>query len=319
MTTSLDPPRSWPRAPGGLAHIGLLHDDVDELVDLVLPHLTSAIHHGDPVTTMVDRRTGRALRTALGASAAQVAFATPRGGEPSERVLRRLGAWVRPTRRSVIVCQHATASDDAAGVVARESEIDLALADVAVTVLCAYPRDGGSATAAARACHPYMAGRGGLTNNPRYRPPADRCPTAPDVWGGRHAMRILFRAVTDLDAIRRRTAALAVSAGLERPEREAVVSAVHEASVIALAAHDTSERRGSGRCALDAWLGTNRLVVHVEGPGLDSGAARGEAGLPGPPDLAAAAALDTVDAWCRPAQVTVRTDARRTRITAGHP
>lgn len=308
-------------ATPGLTHLGLLYDAPDDLVDLVVPHLGSALDRGDAVATLVDRRTTRELREALG-ERRDLTFASPHdvGTARPEVLLRRLREVVgaTPGRRSTILTQYSAFPTAEGDVVVGESGINLVLADLPLTMVCACPRDAGPALLdATHHAHPAWLDGAGTTDNPRFRPPQDRSPTASTVWGGVHALRLCFGRTEDLARIRTHVAALAAEVGLRGEPAQCAVLAVHEAAVVAC--DDAADARGDAPCVLDAWTAGGRLVVEVRGPRGSSAqadpAGDEEARLPRN-RLRVAGPLRVARAFCRDLTVREAHDGRVVRVVS---
>ena len=266
----------------GLVHLGLLHDGPDDLAATVAPELRAALDAGLAVSTLVDRRTARALRELLGDDTA-VDFRPPSqllGSDPQRLVtdLRRARDGNRdgPRERAVVLVGHGghggtAAADDVA---ALEQALALLLAELPVTVICACPRAGDPGVAAAVAAgHPQLLAEGTRRDNPGHVPPPDHCPTPASLWG-RRALRLSIRTTHDLRLVRERVSELAGGLGLDTDETAEAVLAVHEAALVA----------AGGGPALDAGGGESPCLVEVRTAGRTMLAEVSGPDRPDPPD-----------------------------------
>jgi hypothetical protein len=254
-------------AERGFVHLGVLHSDPDELVAAVLPHLCDALDAGSVVTTVVDRRTQRALREALGDDARALTFRAPAevlrpDAERLVAALRGLGARHRP-RRCFVLAQYQgfTTGEDAAF---WEAACGLVLDDLPLTLVCACPRDADPATLeAALAGHPQLLVGGGRHRNPRWRTPVDRSATPVSLWG-RRAVRMVLRDAGDLGKAGERVRRAAHGAGMDPEDAARAVRVVQEAALAA---------QGEGRdgaCTLEVRTLERSLLAEItaEGTGV---------------------------------------------------
>ncbi len=249
----------------GLEHRGLLHD-ADDLAAAVVPTVRAALDAGDAVTLIVDRRTAREVRAALGPRADAVTFAPPtevsRPGP--EDVLRRLRSWASPARRTLVVGQYpgldtADAGADRAVV---EDGVDLVLADLPLTVLCACSRDAAPASVELLRRHHRHLDDGGDAVSPTHRVAADRSPVPAALWGP-PLLRADFRELSDLRELRGRVAGAAAEAGLAGDPADAALLAVHEAAVLAC----RLRREDAPDCTVEIRAGAGAMLTDVVAAG----------------------------------------------------
>lgn len=250
---------------GGLEHRGVLHESADDLVAALLPDLRAALDAGDAVVLVVDRRTAREVREALGEDAAAVAFPVPadvfRAG-PAD-ALRRLRSWVAPGRRTLVVGHYPAVGTTVADHAVVEEGVDLVLADLPLTVLCTCPRDADpAALARLRRHHGRLHDGGEVVDNPEHRSPADRSPVPAALWGP-PVLRAGFRELADLRALRARVAGATAEAGLAGDAADAALLAVHEAAVLACAMREDS----GAECTVEVRAGDGAMVTEVIAPG----------------------------------------------------
>lgn len=254
-------------AEHGFVHLGVLHSDPEELVAAVLPHLRDALDAGSVVTTVVDRRTQRALREALGDDARALTFRVPAEvlRPDAERLvaeLRGLGARHRP-RRCFVLAQYQgfTTGEDAAF---WEAACGLVLDDLPLTLVCACPRDADPATLeSALAGHAQLLVGGGRHRNPRWRTPVDRSATPVSLWGPR-AVRMVLRDAGDLGKAGERVRRAADGAGMDPDDAARAVRVVQEAALAAQGEGD------GGACTLEVRTLEHSLLAEItaEGTGV---------------------------------------------------
>jgi DcmR-like sensory protein len=250
----------------GFVHLGVLHSDPEELVAAVLPHLRDALDAGSVVTTVVDRRTQRSLREALGDDARALTFRAPAEvlRPDAERLvaeLRGLGARHRP-RRCFVLAQYQgfTTGEDAAF---WEAACGLVLDDLPLTLVCACPRDADpAALESALAGHAQLLVGGGRHRNPRWRTPVDRSATPVSLWGPR-AVRMVLRDAGDLGKAGDRVRRAAHGAGMDPDDAARAARVVQEAALAA-------QGEGDGACTLEVRTLQRSLLAEItaEGAGV---------------------------------------------------
>lgn len=312
--------------PAATTHLGLLHDGPDDLVARVLPALDRALHRGDAVSTVVDRRTARGLREALGHHAGALTFASPHAGPPrAGTFLRRVHDMVTatPGRPAWVLAQYSAFATSDEELRTGEDGVNLVLGDLPLTLVCACARDAGPGpTATVHHTHPAWLEGAGCVDNPGFRPPEDRSPTPSEVWGGVHLAQLHFGATVDLHRVRTHAAALAAEVGLRGERARAAVLAVHEAAVLACDEVADAELPGDdGPCVLDVWAAGTRLVAEVRGPRAPLGpaaqvAAGFDARLPRN-RLRMAGPLRLVRTFCDEVTSRETPTARAVRVVAG--
>lgn len=224
-----------PDPPAGLVHLGLLYDDVDELVARALPEIRSVLDAGGDVTCTVERGGVRGLREALGRDADRVDFPSPTQvfSTGSGDYVARLRRELPRDRRTLIVGQYSALSSTAWDCAFAEDAVNLVLADLPLTVLCACSRDGAPDHRALTArSHPHLVGDGGRVVNADFRAPVCSSPAPLTPWGE----PVATMTVGDdggLSALRRTVTAVAAEAGLLPAARDTAVLAAHEAVLLA--------------------------------------------------------------------------------------
>jgi hypothetical protein len=219
---------------GGLVHLGLLHDDPDDLVASAVPYVRQALADGDEVHLIVDRRTARTFREALGDDADRVAFPPPSSMLPPSApgFLAAVRGWARPDRRTTVLGQYGAtmpAPDCGFG----EDALNLVLRDLPLTLICTCRRDlDPDLLAVARRTHPHLATPDGRVDNPEFRTPPAADPVPAELWGA-VAARLGVGGTGGLAEVRQCVADVAERAGLEGDAVRAAVLAVHEAAVLA--------------------------------------------------------------------------------------
>ena len=164
----------------GLVHLGLLYDGPDDLVDSAVAEVRRALEAGDDVRLIVDRRTVRAFREALGDDAEGVTFPPPSSMLPPSApgFLATVQGWARPDRRTTVLGQYPStmsAPDCGFG----EDAVNLVLGDLPLTLICCCQRDlDPDLLAVARRTHPLLATTAGPADNADYRTPAHGQPDA---------------------------------------------------------------------------------------------------------------------------------------------
>lgn len=228
----------------GLVHLGLLYDSPDDLVATVTPYVAYALDRGDAVSMIVDREVAGLVRDELGAAADRVAFPSTRGVRDGEALLGELRSVARPDRRALVVGQYSAVTTDESSCALREDGVNLVLADLELTLVCACARtaDTQMLTTACRS-HPGLVADGPpWRRNPEFRSPADRSPVPARVFGP-PALRVLFGDTGDLNRIREQVGRVVGEVGLRGDDAKAAVLAVHEAAVLVAR---TERATGSG-------------------------------------------------------------------------
>lgn len=224
---------------GGLVHLGLLYDDADDLVASAVPYVRRAIAGGDEVHLVVDRRTARTFREALGDDAERVVFPPPTSSLPPSApgFLATVQSWARPDRRTTVLGQYPAwmpAPDCGFG----EDALNLVLRDLPLTLICTCHRDlDPDLLAVARRTHPHLATAAGRVDNPDFRTPPTVDPVPADLWGA-VAVRLGVDGTAGLAEVRQCVADVAERAGLTGDAVRAAVLAVHEAAVLACRSGD---------------------------------------------------------------------------------
>lgn len=224
-----------PEVPGGLVHLGLLYDGVDDLVARALPEIRSVLDAGGDVRCIVERGGVRELREALGPDAERVTFPAPSHAysTTSPDYVARLRRELPRDRRTLILGQYPATTPAGWDCAFAEDAVNLVLADLPLTVLCACSRDGAADHRALTArSHPYLLGAGGRVANDGFRVPERTSPAPLTPWGEPAATMTV---VDDggLSALRRTVTAVATDAGLVPAARDTAVLAAHEAVLLA--------------------------------------------------------------------------------------
>ena len=262
MSTDVPGPPTDAREQGTLEHRGLLHDP-DDLAAAVVPEVRAALDAGDAVVLLVDRRTAREVRDALGPAGGAVELGVPtevfrRGASEG---LRRLRARVGAGRRTLIVGQYGalTATPDDHTVI--EEGIDLVLADLPLTVLCACARDADpGAVVRLRRHHRRVAGAEPSPDD--HVPATDRSPVPGGVWGA-PALRATFGGLDELRDLRTRVADVTAAAGLDGECADAALLAVHEAAVLACSLRGDAP----DDCVLEIHTAPGSMLTEIRAPG----------------------------------------------------
>ena len=252
-----------------------------DVVDRAAPLVAAARARGEPVALSVRADTAHALaeRTAAGAGTAgappdpPIVLARPEGPDRSGQTLaarwaRELRTVTRSRGGVTVVVEHDGELDGTDGAFWTELDaaLNLALSEVAATVVCLYPQlplhrevvDGAGQT------HPLLLVDGVLQANRRYREPrellVERGVPAPAVLGPPDR-RIGFD-TWQLAAVRHGVADAAWAAGCDGDRVEDLVLAVNEVATNAV-------EHGSGDVHLDVWDGgrAGALVCEVHDGG----------------------------------------------------
>lgn len=246
-------------------HEAVLHASPGDLAARLEPRITETVGNGGVVVAALDGEHADALRSVLGVAADDVEFVDPAlaHGVPAFTVATRWARTVRRGKPALVVGQFLPGLPGCGP--AHWARLDIALnvvlAGLPVTVLCAWSTSSPD-LARMRATHPCVDGRASLG----YRPPRDALvdhppPPPPDL--GAPAARVRFGA-DDLAGLRRRVAALAVTAGMDAERVPDVVLAVNEIA-------SNSVEHGPGVGVLSVWDDGTDLVAEVAdtGGGMD--------------------------------------------------
>ncbi|GAA2542817.1 ATP-binding protein [Pseudonocardia hydrocarbonoxydans] len=246
-------------AAGPVDHLAVPFASPDELAARLEPALRAALAAGDRVLAVLADAERDAVTARLGAAAADVEFADPLRvhAVPAFTVAVR---WARlahdaPAGRVLVVGQHLELPDrDAEHWPRLDLAIDVAIAGLPITVLCACPAD----DPATGRTHPRVLTADGPQPGPGYRPPPEAVveyppPPPPDL--GPADVDLAF-GLADLSAVRRRVAAAAASAGLSGDPADDLVLAVNE-----LVSNSVEHGPGEGR--LRMWAGRGAITAEV--------------------------------------------------------
>ena len=255
-----------------------------EVAELATPLVAGARVRGEPVALAVRPSTERALTEVLatpgaddppglGTAPAPVLLERPDGPDRSGQTLaarwaRELRSVTRGRSGVTVVVEHDSGLDgiDGAFWTELDAALNVALAEVAATVVCLFPwmplhlevADGAVRN------HPLLLRGGALRPNPEHREPrevlAARGAPAPEMLGPPDR-RIGFD-TWQLTAVRGAVAEAAVAAGCDRDRVEDLVLAVNEVATNAV-------EHGSGDTHLDVWTGPSvrGLVCEVHDGG----------------------------------------------------
>jgi anti-sigma regulatory factor (Ser/Thr protein kinase) len=271
-----------------LRHGAGFTSSADDVVAQAAPIVAAARSRGEPVALAVRPATAAALEAVLARTAPVTAPATgPFAAAPARPVL--LGRPDGPdhsgqTLASRWACELRTLTRSRGGVtvvVEHDGELDgidgsfwteldaalnVALTDLAATVVCLYPQLPLHLEVAegARRNHPLLLVEGTLRQNPAHRDPRDvlapRGAPAPALLGPPDR-RIGFD-TWQLSAVREGVAQAARAAGCGRDRVDDLVLAVNEVATNAV-------EHGSGDARLDVWTGPAReLVCEVHDGGV---------------------------------------------------
>ena len=218
----------------GLEHLGLLYDEVDDMVARAVPEVRAVLDAGGDVHVTMERRGVRGMREALGADAERVSFPSPsadreRGAPDYLADLRRR---VRRGRRTLVVGQYSHHRHETWDPRYAEDAVNLVLADLPLTVLCACASESDHRPLAERSHRQLVDGQGKRADNPAWVPPPSSSPAPMAPWGAPIATMTVHGAHT-LAAVRHKVAEIATVAGLDRDAGQAAVLAAHEAVLLA--------------------------------------------------------------------------------------
>lgn len=243
-------------AAGPVDHLAVPYATPDELAARLEPALGAALSAGEPVLAVLAAPERAAVVARLGAGAPHVEFADPLRvhAVPAFTVAAR---WARRARegRVLVVGQHLELPDRGAEHWARlDLAIDVAIAGLPITVLCACP----DSDPAIGRTHPLLLTADGPRPGPGYRPPPEAVveyPPPPPPELGTADVDLAFR-LADLPVLRRRVAAVAAAAGLVGDPSDDLVLAVNE-----LVSNSVEHGPGEGRLRL--WAGRGAVTAEV--------------------------------------------------------
>lgn len=246
-------------AAGPVDHLAVPYTGVDELAARLEPAIGAALAAGDRVLAVLADPEREAVTARLGAAAARVEFADPLQvhAVPAFTVAMR---WARlahdaPAGRVLVVGQHLELPERGAEHWPRlDLAIDVAIAGLPITVLCACP----AADPAVDRTHPRVLTADGPRPGHGYRPPPEAVveypPPPPPDLGPAHVD--LAFGLADLPVVRRRVAAAAAGAGLTGDPVDDLVLAVNE-----LVSNSVEHGPGEGRLRL--WTGRGSVTAEV--------------------------------------------------------
>ncbi|MEJ8280141.1 ATP-binding protein [Pseudonocardia spirodelae] len=261
-----------PRPPG-FRHALVHADDPAELAAAVAPAALAAVREsGAQVALDVSAEAEQALREAFGAELAPVRLTalTSSARESGQTVAawraRELRALSSSGRPVVVVSAHDPDLDGVDGGfwVELEAALNISLAGLPVTQVCAYPRlplhaaVGESATAS----HPLVLRRAGASDNPRFRPPAEvlaALPVAPPHLLGPPDVTLSYNTF-ELSRVRDAVTEAARVCRLDTTRGEDMVQAVNEVATNAV-------EHGSPEAGLSVWARDGELVCEVTDTG----------------------------------------------------
>lgn len=268
------PPRA-PTTPGGLVHLGLLYDRVDDLVAKALPEIRSVLDEGGDVRITVERSGVRQLREALGPDAVRVTFPSPSVvfGNASPDYVARLSRELPRDRRSLILGQYSATTPSIWDSAHAEDAVNIVLADLPLTVLCACSRSGPARhRSQTERSHTHLLGVGGRVANDGFRTPEATSPAPLAPWGP-PAVSMMVRDVEGLAELRRRVTSVAAEAGLLGDAREAAVLAAHEAVLLAAGTDPDTVVPLECEQAVDVRARAGAVVTEVRAPGTPAAVA----------------------------------------------
>lgn len=219
----------------GLVHLGVLYDDVADLAARCLPEIRAVLDEGGDVRVTVERGGVRELREALGPDADRVTFPAPLDGfsQATPAYLEALRRTLPRDRRTLLVGQYSTRTPASWDSGLAEDAVNLMLADVPLTVLCACERTGPAGhRALTERSHRHLLERGGRRSNAAFRDPDPVSPAPLRPWGP-PGTTVRIADAAGLAELRRRVAEAAADVGLVGEAREAAVLAAHEAVLLA--------------------------------------------------------------------------------------
>jgi anti-sigma regulatory factor (Ser/Thr protein kinase) len=268
-----------------LRHGVAFTSSADDVAERAAPLVAAARHRGEAVALAVRPVTERDLAEVMAATpvgdVADPASAPPgplllgrpegpdRSGQTlAARWARELRALTRGRSGVTVVVEHDGDLDgiDGAFWTELDAALNVALAEVAATVVCFFPQLPLhlEVTEGARRNHPLLLRDGTLQHNPEHREPrevlADRGAPAPPVLGPPDR-RVGFD-TWQLGLVRATVATAARAAGCDRDRVDDLVLAVNEIATNAV-------EHGSGEARLDVWSGPSvrGLVCEVHDGG----------------------------------------------------
>ncbi|WP_018333871.1 hypothetical protein [Actinomycetospora chiangmaiensis] len=290
--------------PGGLEHLGLLHDTPEDLVATVLPRVRATLAAGGRVSAIVPRRTRRLLLEALGPDPG-ITFTTAGALRPPPPA--GLVAHVRDLADppgGLVLAEYAALDLTDDGLRAAEESIDRLPADLPVTVVCACSGDAcGARTATLRNTHRRLLDRAGSRcgpDAPEVRD-ADDAVTLPRP-GDVPVLALAVRGTADLRGLRAEIERVARRTGRDDDGVHRAVLAVHEAAVVV----GSVVWPGGVACTIDVWTDGRSLAVAVRGPR--------PAGLAGPAVGTGERPVDPVRLFCRAASIEDTVGGRTVRL-----
>lgn len=235
-----------------MVHRGVCYADEEHLARRLAPELRAALDRGDAVAAALDDPTRAAVTDALGPAAGEVDFVDT--SRPA-----RIDAFQLVARRAALVQRRARAGQGSTFVgqnqphlglgddywLRLEAALQVALADLPVTLLCPYPQE--NEAAALRAVHGEIVETDGASHaNPEVRDPADvalaaAAPPLPELGAPDVTLTATPSTLGDL---RRRLVALLDEAGA--PPDPDLVYAVSEVAT-------NSVEHGEGRGTVAVW------------------------------------------------------------------
>ncbi len=303
MTTAL---RGTPQ------HEAVLHSGADDLARLLAPRIRATVTAGHVAVAVLGREAEASLRAELGAVADDVEFRDPAEvhAVPAFTVAVRFARTSRRAEqaggRALVVTQHLhdLTVDDPGHWTRLDIALDIAIAGLPVTVLCACARGD---SAEMEATHPVITTDTGTVASGTYRPPGEAVidwppPPPPDL--GPPTTERAFGA-DGLATVRHLVADLAGRAGLASDRVADLVLAVNE-----LASNTVEHGPGTGRFRL--WTGSG-VVAEIS----DAGGAM-DAPFPGltlpPPEGARGRGLWLASELCDVLQVWSDADTTVVRV-----
>jgi anti-sigma regulatory factor (Ser/Thr protein kinase) len=250
-------------------HVGVLHRDRDELLELVSPVLVAGVTARHAVTVAVDPDCAESLRARLGPNAARVTFLPPAVmyAEPAQTLLhhrRRDAEAATSSGRPLIVLGQFQSWMATGDVALWEALFNPLLAGLPLTLMCACPRDQRAARVV-EVTHPHLLSGTGDLPNPNYCPPdavlAEYPPPAPPDRGPA-TTTLSFTEPAELAALRRIVGRHAERAGLPPDRAQDARVAITEIATNCL-------EHGAGHGRLLLWVGEDELVWEVHDPGRD--------------------------------------------------
>lgn len=260
--------------PRGFAHALVHADGPAELVERTMPLAEAAIGEaGAQVALAVSEESEELLRTelaAVGAGVGRLTTLTRSARESGQTVAawraRELRALSSSGRPVFVVAEHDTALDGVDGGfwVELEAALNISLAGLPITQVCAYPRIPlhGAVGDAALANHPLRLCERALAPNPEHRSPAevfDTMTIAPPHLLGPPDLQLRYNTF-ELSRVRDAVEDAGRVSRLDRVRGEDMVQAVNEVATNAV-------EHGSPEAALAVWAGPGELVCEVHDSG----------------------------------------------------